>query len=188
MAARPNSPTAASADWDFVADVADALTIPVFGSGDCVEPEQIVERLRQGVSGVYVGRGVLRNPWILAQAQDLLEGRPARQVSLDERGQFLLDYIEMLQDERVHEPEGFRHVAPGAGDGSVSRRRSPRGTIGGSSTSFARCAAGIPRAWKAARGSARRSTAPRRSRTARDHRRLLPPGTRAERVNPPATE
>lgn len=104
-----------SADWDFVATVANALAIPVFGSGDCVEPEQIVVRLRQGVSGVYVGRGVLRNPWILAQAQDLLDGRPARQVSLEERGQFLLDYIEMLQDERVHEPEGFRHVAPGVG-------------------------------------------------------------------------
>jgi len=104
-----------SADWDFVAKVANALSIPVFGSGDCVEPEQIVERLRQGVSGVYVGRGVLRNPWILAQAQDLLDGRPARHVPLEERGQFLLDYIEMLQNERVHEPEGFRHVAPGAG-------------------------------------------------------------------------
>jgi tRNA-dihydrouridine synthase B len=100
------------ADWEFVARIADALTIPVFGSGDCVEPEQIVDRLRLGVSGVFVGRGVLRNPWILAQARDLLAGRPARQVSLEERGQFLLDYIELLQDERVHEPEGFRHVAP----------------------------------------------------------------------------
>ncbi len=88
------------------------MTIPVFGSGDCIEPEQIVERLRQGVSGVFVGRGVLRNPWILAQARDLLTGGAARQVSLEDRGQFLLDYIELLQDERVHEPEGFRHVAP----------------------------------------------------------------------------
>jgi nifR3 family TIM-barrel protein len=109
-----------SADWDFVAQVAAALTIPVFGSGDCLEPEQIVERLRQGVSGVYVGRGVLRNPWILAQALDLLEGRPARLVSLEERGRFLLDYIEMLQDERVHEPEGFRHVAPTTEPGDAS--------------------------------------------------------------------
>ncbi len=100
------------ADWEFVARIADALTIPVFGSGDCIEPEQIVERLRQGVSGVFVGRGVLRNPWILAQARDLLTVGAARQVSLEDRGQFLLDYIELLQDERVHEPEGFRHVAP----------------------------------------------------------------------------
>ena len=88
--------------------------MPVFGSGDCVEPEQIVDRLRRGVSGVFVGRGVLRNPWILAQAQDLLEGRSARSVSLEERGQFLLDYIGLLVNERVHEEKGFRHVAPGA--------------------------------------------------------------------------
>src|SRR3954466_3544397 len=33
-----------SADWDLVAEVAAALEIPVFGSGDCVEPEQVVAR------------------------------------------------------------------------------------------------------------------------------------------------
>src|SRR6476620_1638145 len=71
-----------SADWDLVARVADALTIPVFGSGDCVEPEHIVERMRRGVDGVLVGRGVLRNPWILAQAQDLAAGASAREVTL----------------------------------------------------------------------------------------------------------
>ncbi len=103
-----------SADWQLVAEIADRLAIPVFGSGDCVEPEQILERMRSGVSGVLVGRGVLRNPWILAQAADLSAGRPARAVSRAERGQFLLDYIDLLLDERVHEPDGFRHAAPGA--------------------------------------------------------------------------
>jgi tRNA-dihydrouridine synthase B len=103
------------ADWDFVARVAGALTIPVFGSGDCIEPEQIVDRLvrpARGVSGVFVGRGVLRNPWILAQAQDLLEGRPVRVVSDEERGRFLIEYIELLQSERVREEAGFRHTVP----------------------------------------------------------------------------
>ncbi|MGH9173063.1 MAG: tRNA dihydrouridine synthase DusB [Vicinamibacterales bacterium] len=106
------------ADWEFVAHVADALSVPVFGSGDCVEPEQIVDRLRQGVSGVFVGRGVLRNPWILAQAQDLLAGSPSRSVTREERGQFLLDYIALLESERLHEDDGFRHVAPGTAAGS----------------------------------------------------------------------
>jgi tRNA-dihydrouridine synthase B len=103
-----------SADWDLVGAIADGLTIPVFGSGDCVEPEQIVQRLKSGISGVLVGRGVLRNPWILAQACDIAEGRPPREVSCAERGRFLLDYIELLVDERIREPEGFRHTAPGA--------------------------------------------------------------------------
>ena len=64
------------------------------------------------VAGVLVGRGVLRNPWMLAQASDLLEGRPARIVSNDERGRFLLDYIDLLLNERVDEAIGFRHTAP----------------------------------------------------------------------------
>lgn len=79
------------ADWDLVARIADALTIPVFGSGDCVEPEQVVEKIRAGVEGVLVGRGVLRNPWILAQSADIAAGRPAREITLADRGRFLLD-------------------------------------------------------------------------------------------------
>jgi len=98
-----------SADWDLVAAIADAIDIPVFGSGDCVEPEQIVAKLRAGVEGVLVGRGVLRNPWILAQAQDLAAGRPAREVTPEQRGRFLLDYIELLQHERVDDARATSH-------------------------------------------------------------------------------
>lgn len=108
------------ADWDLVADVAAALDIPVFGSGDCVTPEQVVEKLQSGVEGVLVGRGVLRNPWILAQASDILAGRPPRDVSRQDRGRFLLEYIALLQNERVREPEGFRHVAPASPDAAES--------------------------------------------------------------------
>ena len=100
-----------SADWDLVSGVARDLAIPVLGSGDCVEPSQIVDRLRCGVSGVLIGRGVLRNPWILSQAADLAAGRSPREVTLTARGQFLLDYIDLLVNERVGESEGFRHVA-----------------------------------------------------------------------------
>jgi tRNA-dihydrouridine synthase B len=103
-----------SADWDIVASIAGTLSIPVFGSGDCVEPQQIVDRLRQGVSGVFVGRGVLRNPWILAQAHDMLEGRAPRQISMEDRGRFLLEYVDLLLNERADEAAGFRHVAPTA--------------------------------------------------------------------------
>jgi tRNA-dihydrouridine synthase B len=101
-----------SADWDLVAQIADALAIPVLGSGDCVEPEQIIERMRAGVEGVLVGRGVLRNPWILAQAAELAAGRPPRAVTLEDRGRFLLEYIELLKEERVwsNQPPVCSHV------------------------------------------------------------------------------
>lgn len=98
-----------SADWTLVGHIASDLSIPVFGSGDCIEPEQVIDRMQTGVEGVLVGRGVLRNPWILAQASDLAAGRPPREVSLEQRGCFLLEYIDLLTNERVREPAGFRH-------------------------------------------------------------------------------
>jgi tRNA-dihydrouridine synthase B len=100
-----------SADWKLVSDVAQDLSIPVLGSGDCIEPSHVVERLGCGVSGVLVGRGVLRNPWILAQAAQLAAGRTPREVTLGDRGRFLVEYIDLLLAEGVNESEGFRHVA-----------------------------------------------------------------------------
>jgi tRNA-dihydrouridine synthase B len=98
-----------TADWDLVARIASDLAIPVFGSGDCIEPEQIIDRMRAGVPGVLVGRGVLRNPWILAQATDLAAGRAPRTVTLEDRGQFLLAYIELLLNERIDEARAVSH-------------------------------------------------------------------------------
>src|SRR5262245_33372280 len=97
------------ADWDLVARIAADLTIPVFGSGDCVEPEQIISRIRSGVEGVLVGRGVLRNPWILAQAADLAAGQSARPVTMQDRGRFLLEYIDLLLHERIDEARAQSH-------------------------------------------------------------------------------
>jgi tRNA-dihydrouridine synthase B len=101
-------------DWDLIARIASGVGIPVFGSGDCVEPQQVVDRLAGSpVAGVLVGRGALRNPWIFEQASHLAAGRPPREITMPERGRFLLDYLELLLNERAGEADGFRHVAPG---------------------------------------------------------------------------
>jgi len=101
-------------DWDLIDRIAGSLDIPVFGSGDCVEASQMVDRLRSTrVSGVLVGRGALRNPWIFEQADAIASGRAPREVTMEERGLFLLEYIDLLLAERVHERDGFRHSAPG---------------------------------------------------------------------------
>jgi len=114
-------------DWDLIDRIAGSLGIPVFGSGDCVEAEQAVRRLRDTrVSGVLVGRGALRNPWIFEQADAIAAGRAPRAVSMEERGQFLLEYIDLLLAERVDERDGFRHSAPGQ-DPSAPVDHTPRG-------------------------------------------------------------
>ena len=104
------------ADWDLVGRIAEAVKIPVIGSGDCVEPGQILDRLSDGrVSGVLVGRGALRNPWIFAQASAAMKGQQHSDISMADRGQFLLEYIDLLLAEGVDEADGFRHAAPGQG-------------------------------------------------------------------------
>jgi nifR3 family TIM-barrel protein len=115
-------------DWELIARVASGISIPVFGSGDCVEPAQLVERLRAGgVAGVLVGRGALRNPWIFQQARDLAEGRTPGEVTDAARARFLLDYIDLLVSERVNEADGFRHVAPGASSDPAGEPSPARG-------------------------------------------------------------
>ena len=101
-------------DWDLIAHVASQVSIPVFGSGDCIEPSQLVEKMNGSrIAGVLVGRGALRNPWIFEQAADIVAGRSPRVITDEERGRFLLAYVDLLIAERVNEASGFRHVAPG---------------------------------------------------------------------------
>jgi tRNA-dihydrouridine synthase B len=103
-------------DWSLIERVAESLSIPVLGSGDCIEPQQVLDRMETSVSGVLVGRGVLRNPWVLAQAADLAAGTPMRHITAQDRGRFLIDYMDLLLSEGENEAAGFRHKAVRADD------------------------------------------------------------------------
>ena len=67
------------ADWDEIAAVVEAVEIPVIGNGDVQAPEDVVAMHRHtACAGVMVARGSFGNPWLFAQARDLLAGRPKR--------------------------------------------------------------------------------------------------------------
>ena len=67
------------ADWDEIARVVEALDVPVIGNGDIMSAADVLAMKRHtNCAGVMVARGSFGNPWVFAQARDLLAGRAAR--------------------------------------------------------------------------------------------------------------
>jgi tRNA-dihydrouridine synthase B len=75
---------AGQADWDLIENVASTSKIPIIGNGDIVTGPLAVARLQtSGCSGVMIGRGALKNPWIFLEALEALE--QAKKLDLDQQ-------------------------------------------------------------------------------------------------------
>jgi nifR3 family TIM-barrel protein len=86
-----------SADWQVIARVKEQARIPIIGNGDIAAPVDAERMLREtGVDGVMIGRGVLSNPWLIRQCWDYLRGQPVKQVSLDERAEFVMEFLQKV--------------------------------------------------------------------------------------------
>ena len=79
------------ANWDAIAEVAAAVSVPVVGNGDLLYPHEITERLATtGCAGVMVARGALIKPWIFREATT-----GYWDISADERVAIYRRYVEL---------------------------------------------------------------------------------------------
>ena len=88
-----------SADWSLITRLKESVSIPVIGNGDIQKPDDVLRMRRQtGCDAVMIGRASIGNPWIFAQALDLIHARPPMHPNLLERVNTVLRYIEYSMD------------------------------------------------------------------------------------------
>ena len=128
-----STPYSAPSDWSVIGAVKEAVSIPVFGSGDVFCAGDAVRMLREtGCDAVLIARGALGNPWIFKQAIELSSGRAESALAKPEAAEVLRvmrQHYEMLVEQEGREQanlafrsaggEYCRHLA----DGDVLRAR-----------------------------------------------------------------
>ncbi len=86
------------ADWAAVGEVKAAVGVPVLVNGDILTVADARRALAEsGADGVMVGRGAVRDPWILRRIADDLAGREPYEPTLAERRDALLEYFALLE-------------------------------------------------------------------------------------------
>jgi len=85
------------AEYDTIAEIVAATSIPVFANGDIDSPAKAARVLAHtGAAGVMIGRAAQGRPWLCSQVADYLAGRPVQTPSAERRFAILRRHLAAL--------------------------------------------------------------------------------------------
>lgn len=85
------------ADWNIIKQVKENVKISVIGNGDiktCYDAKRMLDET--GCDAVMIGRGLLGNPWLIADCLNYLNGKPLKEVTIKQKLDMILKHLNYL--------------------------------------------------------------------------------------------
>jgi len=126
------------ARWEYIAAVADAVSIPVIGNGDVRTPEDAAAMVdATGCDAVMIGRAAPSNPWIFRQIAQYTASKETTGVGRydeptdQDRYRMIRTYFQMLVDEiALEEQAEAARAAAITASGQIAREQRNRDCVG----------------------------------------------------------